>query len=40
MATGVSGSVSFYSAGNTLRVYYVQTFTPGVAKSTVTISRV
>ena len=40
MATGVSGSVSFYSAGNTLRVYYVQTFTPGVAKSTVTISKV
>ena len=40
MATGVSGSVSFYSAGNTLRVYYAQSFTPGVAKSTVTISKV
>ena len=40
MASGVSGSVSFYSAGNTIRVYYAQTFTPGVAKSTVTISKV
>ena len=40
MATGVSGSVAFTSAGKTLRVYYEQTFTPGVAKSTVTISKV
>ena len=40
MAAGVSGSVSFTSGGKTLRVYYAQTFTPGVAKSTVTISRV
>lgn len=40
MAAGVSGSVAFTSSGKTLRVYYAQTFTPGVAKSTVTISKV
>ena len=40
MAAGASGSVAFTSAGKTLRVYYEQTFTPGVAKSTVTISKV
>ena len=40
MAAGVSGSVSFTSGGKTLRVYYAQTFTPGVAQSTVTISDV
>ena len=40
MAAGVSGAVAFTSAGKTLRVYYAQTFTPGVAKSTVTISKV
>ena len=40
MATGVSGVAAFSTAGKTLRVYYKQTFTPGVAKSTITISRV
>ncbi len=40
MAAGVSGSVAFTSSGKTLRVYYAQTFTPGVAQSTVTISKV
>ena len=40
MATGVSGVAAFSTAGKTLRVYYEQTFTPGVAKSTITISRV
>ena len=40
MATGVSGVAAFSTAGKTLRVYYEQTFTPGVAMSTITISRV
>lgn len=40
MAAGVSGSVAFTSSGKTLRVYYAQTFTPGVAQSTVTITKV
>ena len=40
MAEGISGSVAFTSSGKTLRVYYVQTFTPGVAQSTVTITKV
>lgn len=40
MATGVSGVAAFSTAGKTLRVYYKQTFTPGVAKSTITISKV
>ena len=40
MAAGVSGSVAFTTAGSTIRVYYAQSFTPGIAKSTVTISRV
>ena len=40
MATGVSGVAAFSTAGKTLRVYYEQTFTPGVAKSTITISKV
>ena len=39
MATGVSGVAAFSTAGKTLRVYYEQTFTPGVAMSTITISR-
>lgn len=40
MATGVSGVAAFSKSGKTLRVYYEQTFTPGVAKSTITISKV
>ena len=40
MAAGVSGSVAFTTAGSTIRVYYAQSFTPGIAKSTVTIFRV
>lgn len=40
MAQGVSGWVAFTKSGKTLRVYYSQTFTPGVARSTVTITKV
>ena len=40
MASGVSGAAEFSLAGNTLRVYYSQSFTPGVGVSHVTVSRV
>lgn len=40
MVSGVSGAAEFSLAGNTLRVYYSQSFTPGVGVSHVTVSRV
>lgn len=40
MATGVTGLVAFTSSGSTVRVYFTQTYTPGVGQSTVTINKV
>ena len=40
MATGVTGVVAFTSSGSTVRVYFTQTYTPGVGQSTVTINKV
>ena len=40
MASGVSGAAAFSLGGNTLRVYYSQSFTPGVGVSHIAVSRV